>query len=335
MRSNVSTGGRLAGPGLAGHGYDVVALSRTEKPRSARTPTPSPMGAEPIASPARRTSMRSRRTPPNTSRPMAASAPMARRWARSSTAIRVFGRSSTAGSISISTATSRPMVQGHRRQYRQGRQELEPHPGVGGKSPAATPASDRHPKPATQDHNVMPSSSDIAFSRRGQGRAGAARLAQAATPDGAKGGSPTTVSPDLAAFIAEARSLLPRHREHRRPALYPASRRPPGLPARARRPNARLRRLRRQPAIHHHRQPRRERARVHLPHGLRQPSASEAVGNRARRRGRPRADAAPILDGYRGRAGAGHPLLARGVGCELPAAHPADALRRGHQAGGR
>ena len=72
-----------------------------------------------------------------------------------------------------------------------------------------------------------------------------------------RGGWSATITPDLAAFIAEPRLVLPRHRQRRGPALHPASRRPAGLPARARRPHAGLRRLRRQPPVHHRRQPRR------------------------------------------------------------------------------
>ena len=106
---NVSKGGTLAGPGLAVHGYDVVAFFTDGK---------AAIGSDAYAvahaggtyrftqpSASRCVQRRSRR---NTSLPMAASAPTALRSARSSTAIPATGRSSAAGSTSTSTATSRP-----------------------------------------------------------------------------------------------------------------------------------------------------------------------------------------------------------------------------------
>jgi hypothetical protein len=95
---NVSKGGTLAGPGLVANGYDAVAFFTEGKPSFGLDTYAVAMEAGPTASRARRTSMHSRRTPGNWSRPMAASAPMAQRSPRSSTAIRAIGRSSTASS---------------------------------------------------------------------------------------------------------------------------------------------------------------------------------------------------------------------------------------------
>ena len=75
--------------------------------------------------------------------------------------------------------------------------------------------------------------------------------------------------------------VLSRHRQRRGPALRAAPRRPAGLPARRRRAHAGLRRLQGQPAIHHHRQPRRQPARLHLRDGLRAAAPHQAVGTRA------------------------------------------------------
>ena len=94
---NVSTGVTLAGPGLAAHGYDVVAYFTDGKPVIGSDAYAVADAGGTSASPARRTSMRSRPILPNTSPLTAASAPMAWRSARSSTVIPVIGRSSAAG----------------------------------------------------------------------------------------------------------------------------------------------------------------------------------------------------------------------------------------------
>ena len=64
----------------------------------------------------------------------------------------------------------------------------------------------------------------------------------------------TTITPDLARIIAASDQRLPGDSKCRRPALHPASWRAARLSARARRQDDRLRRFRRQPTIHHHRE---------------------------------------------------------------------------------
>ena len=85
-----------------------------------------------------------------------------------------------------------------------------------------------------------------------------------------------------------ARHRVPRDRVGGRRALHPASRRTEGLHQGDRRADARLRRLRRQPAVHHHQQPGRQRPGVPVPARLRQPPAHQGLGPRPRGRGRRR-----------------------------------------------
>ena len=94
---NVSRGATLAGPGLAAHGYDVVAFFTEGKPRigSDAYAVAHGGGTYRFVSRANLETFKADRS--NTSPPMAASAPMAWRWGRSSTAIHATGRSSTAG----------------------------------------------------------------------------------------------------------------------------------------------------------------------------------------------------------------------------------------------
>src|SRR5262249_59804314 len=73
----------------------------------------------------------------------------------------------------------------------------------------------------------------------------------------------------------------------RRRALYPAPRRPEGLHQSAGREDARLRRLRREPPVHHAEQPRRERSRLPVPARFCAPTADQTLGPRARGRRRP------------------------------------------------
>ena len=98
----------------------------------------------------------------------------------------------------------------------------------------------------------------------------------------AKGGWATTVSPDLAAFIAEVRSFyLATASRDGQPYIQHRGG-PQGFLHVLDEQDAGVRRFQRQPAIHHHRQPRREFARLHLPDGLCQPAAGEDCGARAR-----------------------------------------------------
>ena len=296
-----------------------------------------PSGAEPTASPARRISTPSRRTPPNTSRPMAASAPMVQRWARSSTATRAIGRSSTASSISISTATSRP--NGPRTSP-----AISPRPTRTGAASTASPwqalarrsrqspASDRPPKPAAhQDqrhaivvgHRLLP---------RGQDRAGTARLARGLCSHGdRRAASPPTIEPEPRRLHRRSSLLLPGNRQQGRPALRPASRRAcPASCACLDENDARLRRFRRQPAIHHAQGTSREnpRAMIFL--------MDYANRRRVKIWGTARVvehdaalNAQPAPRRLQGAGGRRNPVHRRGVGRQLPAAHPAHAVRRG------
>ncbi len=116
-------------------------------------------------------------------------------------------------------------------------------------------------------------------------------------------------------------------------ALHPASRRAQGLHPGARRQDAGLRGLPRQPAIHHDRQPRRQRPRLPLPDGLCRAAANKDLGSGSRRRGRCRAAGPPDAGRLSRPAGAGAAVHRRGVGRQLPAAHPAQ-VRRGRRGGG-
>ena len=88
----------------------------------------------------------------------------------------------------------------------------------------------------------------------------------------------TTVTPDLAEFLAGPGHVLPGHRERRGAALHPVPRRPARIPEGDRRAHARLRRLRRQPAVRHAGQPVREPEGVPLPDGLREPAGGSRSG---------------------------------------------------------
>jgi hypothetical protein len=96
---NVSKGGTLSGPGLAVHDYDVVAFFTQGPPVLGSDAYTVAHGGGTYRFVSQAHLERSRPTPPNTSRLLAAFAPMARRSARSSTGIRAIGRSSTAGCI--------------------------------------------------------------------------------------------------------------------------------------------------------------------------------------------------------------------------------------------
>ncbi len=92
----------------------------------------------------------------------------------------------------------------------------------------------------------------------------------------------------------------------------------------------------RQPAVCDDRQPRREQPGVPVADGLCGPAPDQAVGPGARGRGRCGAARAPHAGGLPGPAEAGHSVPGRGMGRELPAAHPAEAgcRRRGRGAAG-
>ena len=151
----------------------------------------------------------------------------------------------------------------------------------------------------------MTPSSDIAFSpsvkavqqRRGS-RAGYAKME-------GKGGFATTIDRIACGVHRQAALILSRDGERRRPALYSASWRAAGLPAGARREDARLRRFQRQPAIHLHRQSRRQCEGHAVPHGLREPHAREDLGHGARGRGRSRTHRQALPRGLQGPRRAG------------------------------
>jgi YHS domain-containing protein len=96
--TNVSTGGTLAGPGLAAHGYDVVAFFADGSPTvgSDKFALAHKGGTYRFASQTNLDAFKA-----DADKYLAASARTARRSERSSTATRAFGRSSTARSTSI------------------------------------------------------------------------------------------------------------------------------------------------------------------------------------------------------------------------------------------
>ena len=171
--------------------------------------------------------------------------------------------------------------------------------------------------------HVVPSS-DVAFTPVREGAAGAQRLARQVRP---RGGQRRLAHHDHARPRAiHRRANQPqdaRDGQCRGPALHPASRRPAGLPARDRRQDDRLRRFLRQPAVHHAGKSFRQSESASVPDGLRPSSEGEDLGDRARRRGRRRHEE-PDAGGLRRQAGADDPVHDRGVGHELPAAHPAE-----------
>ena len=144
-----------------------------------------------------------------------------------------------------------------------------------------------------------------------------------------KGGWRTAITPDLAGFLAEARSFyLATASADGQPYVQHRGG-PPGFLRVRRRAHAGLCRLQGQPPVHHHRQPGRERQGLHLHHGLRAAPAREVCGA-ARAWWRPMPRCSPALARrLRGPPRAGHPVRGRGLGHQLPAAHPADVPRRG------
>ena len=113
----------------------------------------------------------------------------------------------------------------------------------------------RHDRRAHSTRATSPSRPTVkAIQQRRGSRASYARM------EAGRGWS-TTITPDLADFIAAQTSVFLGTAERGRAALHPASRRPAGIPARARRADDRLRRLSRQPAVHLAGQPRRQPAR--------------------------------------------------------------------------
>ena len=71
---------------------------------------------------------------------------------------------------------------------------------------------------------------------------------------------------------------------------------------------------------------------LHLRHGLRAAPAREDLGARPRGGGRCRAARPALARGLQGAPRAGDPVRGRGLGHQLPAAHPADVPRRGRGA---
>ena len=95
---NVWKGATLTGPGLAAHGYDVVAFFTEGKPIFGSDAMHWRITAErTVRDPGKSRHVQGQSFQIRT--PMSASAPPARHSARSSMAIRAFGRSATAGSI--------------------------------------------------------------------------------------------------------------------------------------------------------------------------------------------------------------------------------------------
>ena len=100
---------------------------------------------------------------------------------------------------------------------------------------------------------------------------------------------------------------------------------PPGFLKVHRRADARLRRLRRQPPVHHARQPVGESQGVHLPDGLREQPAGEALGHRARwSKTIPRCSNGSATRRIPAKS-SGRSCSRRSVGRQLPAAHPPHA----------
>lgn len=161
--------------------------------------------------------------------------------------------------------------------------------------------------------------SDVAFSeavkavqtRRGS-RAAYARQE-------ASGSWQTTVTPDLAAFIAAQTSVFLGTASAAGPPQHPASRQAARLSAGAGGPNAGLRRSGRKPAIHHHREPCREPEGASVPDRPGPAAADQAVGHRPRGRGR------------RGPAGRAGPRRAGTSGTAPPPPRPTGG-RAGHAA---
>ena len=129
--------------------------------------------------------------------------------------------------------------------------------------------------------------------------------------------------------------VLPGHRERRRAAVHPVPRRPARVPEGDRRAHPRVRRLRRQPPVRHARQPVREPEGVPVPDGLRQQPAGEGVGHGPGGRGGRGAGGAAPRPGVPRQGGAGDPVHGRGVGRELPAAHPPAVLAAADRPGDR
>ena len=179
----------------------------------------------------------------------------------------------------------------------------------------------------------MSASSDVAFSpavKAEQHRRGGVPAHQRIE---ARGGFRTDLTPDLIDVPGRRGHRLSRDRQRRRPALRPASRRPERLHPRAGRPHARLRRFHRQPAVHHDRKPGRERPRFPVPDGLRASAPDQAVGPRPHD-GRPRPDRPADARGHQRPRRAGRAVHGRGVGQQLPPAHPTEARRGRCRRGG-
>ena len=138
-----------------------------------------------------------------------------------------------------------------------------------------------------------------------------------------RGGWRTEIDENLAGFLAETNSFYLATASARRPALYPASRRPEGLCQNPRQEHDRVRRLQRQPAIHHARQSLGEPEGAYLRDGLRASPPRQDLGRGARGRRRSGADQIADAAGLQGAARAGDPVPDLGVGHQLPAAHPA------------
>ena len=178
-----------------------------------------------------------------------------------------------------------------------------------------------------------PTMRDVPERRRlhpgGQGDPGAEGLAAELRPDGAGRGLADDRHPGPGGVPRRPGHVLPGHRERRGPALHPVPRRPARLPQGDRRADAGLRRLRRQPAVRHPGQPVREPEGVPLPDGLREQPADQGLGHRPRGRGGRGPGANAPRPGVSRRGGAGHPVRDRGVGRELPPAHPPAVLASG------
>ena len=127
-------------------------------------------------------------------------------------------------------------------------------------------------------------------SRHGQGGADAQRLAPRLCQDRGERFMANAHHARSRGVHRSADEHFPGDRESRRAALYPASRRAGRISESARRQDHRLRRFRRQPAIHHARQSRRQSESLSVPDRLCASPPHQALGRSARGRRRRRAD---------------------------------------------
>ncbi len=166
----------------------------------------------------------------------------------------------------------------------------------------------------------MANNSDIVFTPAAR-QAQAERGSAGAYDKRIAAGFPDRVTARACGLHRRSRHRIPRDRLGRRRALHPASRRSERLHQGHRRQDARLRRLRRQSAVHHHRQSRRERSRLSVPARFCRATADQDLGARACRRRRSGVAGAARRSRLPRPARARDPVHGRGLGRELLAAH--------------